>query len=80
MTESDAIFIGGPRDGTVFEAPDSALVEVPDGGLTHRYVLTKATREQDGATYRVFNYDGEIRNAQADPDVQAPDGHPGSGT
>ena len=80
MADSDAIFIGGPRDGTVFEAPDSGLVEVPVGGLTHRYILTNATRERDGAIYRVYNYDGEIRNQQADPDVKAPDGHPGSGT
>ena len=81
MTDSDAIFIGGPRDGHVFAAPDSALVEVPVEGLTHRYILTSATREHDGKTYRVFNYDGQVRNAQAQPDVQAPpDGHPGSGT
>jgi len=80
MADSDAIFVGGPRDGTVFAAPDSGLVEVPVGGLTHRYILTDATRERDGKTYRVFNYDGQIRNAQAPPDVQAPDGHLGSGT
>jgi hypothetical protein len=80
MTDSDAIFIGGPRDGTVFAAPDSGLVEVPIGGLTHRYTLTTATRDRDGKTYRVYNYDGEIRNAQAQPDIQAPEGHLGSGT
>jgi hypothetical protein len=80
MADSEAIFIGGPRDGEVFAAPDSGLVEVPIEGLTHRYILTSAIRERDGRTYRVFNYDGQIRNAQADPDVQAPDGHLGSGT
>jgi hypothetical protein len=80
MTASDAIFVGGPRDGTLFAAADSGLVEVPIEGLTHRYVLTSATRQHEGKTYRVFTYDGEIRNAQARPDVQAPDGHPGSGT
>lgn len=53
MADSDSIFVGGPRDGTVFAAPDSGLVEVPNG---------------------------QIRNAQAQPDVQAPDGHLGSGT
>jgi hypothetical protein len=78
MANSDAIFIGGPQDGTVFAAPDSGLVEVPIEGQTHRYILTSATRERDGKTYRVFNYDGQIRNAQAQPDVQAPDGHLGS--
>ena len=80
MTDSDAIFVGGPRDGTVFAAPDSGLVEVPVDGLTHRYILTDATRDRDGKTYRVYTYDGEIRNAQAQPDVQAPQGHLGSGT
>lgn len=53
---------------------------MPIEGLTHRYILTSATRERGGKTYRVFNYDGQIRNAQAQPDVQAPDGHLGSGT
>jgi hypothetical protein len=52
MADSDAILVCGPRDGTVFAAPDSGLVEVP--------------------------IHGQIRNAQ--PDVQAPDGHLGSGT
>jgi hypothetical protein len=80
MADSDVILIGGPRDGTVIAAPDSGLVEVPIEGLTHRYILTSATREHDGKTHRVFNYDGEIRNAQAQPDVQAPEGHLGSGT
>jgi hypothetical protein len=80
MADSDAIFVGGLRDGTVFAAPDSGLVVVPIEGLTHRYILTSATRERGGKTYRVFNYDGQIRNAQAQPDVRAPDGHLGSGT
>jgi hypothetical protein len=74
MTDPDAIFTGGPQDGTVFAAPDSGLVEVPVGGLTHRYILTTAARDRDGKTYRVYNYDGETRNAQAQPDMQAPEG------
>ena len=61
MADTDAIFVGGPRDGTVFDAPDSPLVEVPIDNLVHRYIRTTATREQDGQTYRVFNYDGEVR-------------------
>ena len=48
MADSDAIFVGGPSDDTVFAAPDSGLVEVPIEGLTHRYILTSATRERDG--------------------------------
>jgi hypothetical protein len=80
MADSDVILIGGPRDGAVIAAPDSGLVEVPIEGLTHRYILTSATREHNGKAHRVFNYDGQIRNAQAQPDVQAPDGHLGSGT
>jgi hypothetical protein len=65
MADTDAIFIGGPNDGTVFEAPDSALVEVPMDDLVHRYIRTTATREQDGRTYLVYNYDGEIRTGGA---------------
>ncbi len=60
-----AIYIGGPHDGTVFDPPDSALVEVPIDDLVHRYVRTTATREIDGQTYQVFNYDGEIRSPEA---------------
>jgi hypothetical protein len=43
-------------------------------------VLTDATRERDGAIYRVYSCHGEIGNQRADPDVKAPAGHPGSGT
>jgi hypothetical protein len=80
QADLDVILIGGPQDGTVIAALDSGLVEVPIEGLTHRYILTSATRERDGKTHRVFNYDGQIRNTQAQPDVQAPGGHLGSGT
>jgi hypothetical protein len=80
MADSDVILIGGPQDGTVIAAPDSALVEVPIEGLTHRYILTSATPRARRETHRVFNYDGQIRNTRAQPDVQAPDGHLGSGT
>jgi hypothetical protein len=65
MADTNAIFVGGPNDGTVFGAPDSALVEVPIEDLVHRYIRTTRTREQDGQTYRVYNYDGEIRGGGA---------------
>ncbi len=65
MADTAAIFVGGPNDDTTFEAPDSALVEVPLDDLVHRYIRTTATRERDGRTYLVYNYDGEIRTAAA---------------
>jgi hypothetical protein len=65
MADTEAIFIGGPNDGTVFETDGSGLVEVPIDDLVHRYIRTGATREQDGRTYRVYNYDGEVRTARA---------------
>jgi hypothetical protein len=65
MTDTDAVFIGGPRNGTAFRADDSALIEVPVDDLVHRYIRTGTTREQNGRTYRVYNYDGEVRAAQA---------------
>jgi hypothetical protein len=65
MADTAAIFIGGPKDSTVFESDDSGLIEVPIDDLVHRYIRTGATRERDGRTYRVYNYDGEIRTAQA---------------
>lgn len=65
MSDTDAIFVGGPQDGTIFDAQDRALVEVPAEGLVHRYVTTTATREREGSTYRVYNYDGEVRSTEA---------------
>ncbi len=87
MADTDAIFIGGPNDGTVFDAPDSALVEVTIDDLVHRYIRTNASREQDGRTYRVFNYDGEIRTSEArreaetsSPPPPGPGGNPQPGS
>lgn len=61
MSDTDAVFVGGPCGGETFAAGDAALVEVEIGGLVHRYLVTTATR--DGDSHRVYNYDGEIRGA-----------------
>jgi hypothetical protein len=57
----DAIMLGGPRDGEVFAAADTALVELEIDGLTHRYIRTTATRENSGRELVVYNYDGVVR-------------------
>jgi hypothetical protein len=57
----DAIMLGGPRDGEVFAAEDTALVELEIDGLTHRYIRTTATRENGGRELVVYNYDGAVR-------------------
>jgi hypothetical protein len=72
MADTDAIFVGGPKDGTLFDAQDQGLVEVPIDDLVHRYVPTTKTRERDGQTYRVYNYDGEIRSSEARRDAGTP--------
>jgi hypothetical protein len=72
MADTEAIFVGGPKDGTVFDSDGSGLVEVPIDDLVHRYIRTTATRDQAGRTYPVYNYDGEIRTAEARRDAQAP--------
>jgi hypothetical protein len=66
-TSFDAIFVGGPRDGSLLDSHGSPLVEVNIDGLVHRYVLTTKTRERDGGSYTVYTYDGEI-----DPDGAQP--------
>jgi hypothetical protein len=59
-TEHNAIFVGGPRDGTLFTSDDAALVELEIGGMIHRYIRTTRHRERDGRSYLVYNYDGEV--------------------
>ncbi len=54
----DALLIGGPRNETLFDAQDVALVELEINGLMHRYVRTTRHRDWDGRTLRVYNYDG----------------------
>jgi len=57
---TDAILVGGPRDGTPFTAEDAGLVELEIDGLVHRYIRTTAHRDRDGRSLLVYNYDGEI--------------------
>ncbi|GII25800.1 hypothetical protein [Planosporangium mesophilum] len=54
--EPDAIFVGGPRDGTPFHSDEAALVELEIGGMIHRYIRTTAHR----GSHLVYNYDGEV--------------------
>nr|WP_296067944.1 hypothetical protein [uncultured Actinoplanes sp.] len=62
MTDSDDVFlVGGPRGGGRYAAPDTAAFELEIDGLYHRYLRTDATRESDGETLCVYNYDGVVR-------------------
>jgi hypothetical protein len=65
-TRNDAIYVGGPLDGTPFRSDDVALVEVDVEGLIHRYIRT--TRERDSLV--VYNHDGEIDPGGAMPGVE----------
>ncbi|NJC73558.1 hypothetical protein HC031_28095 [Planosporangium thailandense] len=66
-TDHDAIFVGGPRDGELFDSNDTGLIQLEIGGLVHRYIRTTAHRDRDGRSYLVYNYDGEVdpRGAQS---------------
>jgi hypothetical protein len=65
--DTDAILVGGPRDGTIFAGQDAALVELEIDGLVHRYIRTTQRRDRDGRRLLVYNYDGELdpRGAQS---------------
>lgn len=69
MTENNnAVYVGGPNDGAGFTADDdTAVVEVRDRGLVHRYIRT--TRHRDPGQV-VYNYDGVIDPFGATPGVE----------
>ena len=73
-TNQDIMLIGGPQDGTVMRSTGSPVVEVETDGFIHRYVLTTQSRDRDGNSYTVFNYDGEIDPSGAMPGIETPDG------
>jgi hypothetical protein len=57
---NDAILVDGPRDETFVSAGGAGLIEVELDGLIHRYIRTTATRDREGETLTVYNYDGEV--------------------
>jgi hypothetical protein len=73
-TRYDAILVGGPRDGALLHSADTAVVEIEIDGLMHRYVVTTQERENEGRSYTVYNYDGEIDPTGAKPGAETPDG------
>lgn len=54
----DAILVGGPRDGTLFTADDTAIVELEIDGLIQRYLRTRHHEDHHGQDVVVFVYDG----------------------
>jgi hypothetical protein len=66
----DAIMVGGPREGTRFASEEAGLVELEIDGLIHRYIRTTATRDGDGESYLVYNYDGVIDPTGAQSGVE----------
>ncbi|MFC6021346.1 hypothetical protein ACFP2T_34875 [Plantactinospora solaniradicis] len=59
-TRNDAILVGGPQDETLVASGDAGLLEAELDGLIHRYIRTTATRDREGKTFTVYNYDGEV--------------------
>jgi hypothetical protein len=59
--DSDAILIGGPRDGVLFRSESAAVVTLEIDGLIHRYLRTTAQREVGDSALPVYNYDGVVR-------------------
>jgi hypothetical protein len=56
----NAVLVGGPFDGTHYDDPEAALVELESGGLIHRYIATKTTRQVDDEERMVFQFDGTV--------------------
>jgi hypothetical protein len=54
----DAILMGGPRDGILFRAEDSAVVELEIDGLIQRYLRTMRHQDHHGQDLVIFVYDG----------------------
>ena len=69
-TTYDAILVGGPRDGSLHASDGSALLQVEIDGLIHRYIVTTKQHEQDGGSYTVYNYDGEVNPNGAQSGVE----------
>jgi len=44
-TTYDAVFVGGPRDGSLLTADDAPLLEREIDGSIHLYVVTTKQRE-----------------------------------
>jgi len=60
MAATDAVLVGGPRDGDIFDAEDAALVELEIDGMVHRYIRTTKRRTMPEGERRVFAYDGVV--------------------
>jgi hypothetical protein len=69
-TTYDAVLVGGPQDGLLHTADGEPLVQVEIDGLIHRYIVTTKQRDQDGGSYTVYNYDGEINPNGAQSGVE----------
>ena len=54
----DAILVGGPRDGTLFTAEDTTIVELEIDGLIQRYLRTVRHHDHHGQDLVIFVYDG----------------------
>jgi hypothetical protein len=62
----DAILIGGPHDGTLFDPEAAPLVEFDVEGLRHRYIVTGQRHGQ----LTVYNYDGVVDPHGAEPGAE----------
>jgi hypothetical protein len=60
MTDTDAVLVGGPRDGMSFTASDAGLVELELDGMVHRYIRTTQRRGGSDAERTVYAYDGMV--------------------
>jgi hypothetical protein len=57
-TSPDAILVGGPRDGTLFTAGDTAIVELEIDATIQRYVRTCNQQLHRHRPVTVFVYQG----------------------
>jgi hypothetical protein len=68
----DAMLLGGPRDGTLFTAEDTAIVELEIDGLIQRYLRTSRQEDHRGQPVVIFVYDGASGPAGTQPGIVKP--------
>jgi hypothetical protein len=67
---ADAILVGGPRDGTLFTADGTAVVELEIDGLIQRYLRTTRQEDHRGQRVMVYVYDGASDPAGTRPGLE----------
>jgi hypothetical protein len=69
----DAILVGGPRDGTLFTAGNTSVVELEIDTTVQRYVRTCERQRHDDRPVTIFVYAGTLDDTAVGPLAGEPD-------